>query len=598
MAIPTKKQLKAIISHKTKKQKHIKLNGNNTKTIPSQTPDFLKWPYYKSFITGEEQARLLTEFKQLNFKYDSTPYKPILFNRRTPIIPVTFNGKYVKFIDANYLKYDVLPLIYSETDLLTCRFRTNPPAITYFENMKKQLAAEFLKQKSHPHTPSEYREFLFSKVKQCNNFRPTLALQAYNHLSDIVPKGTTQSILDFSAGWGDRLFAACIGDKKYIGLDPNTNNTHIYDAIIKNHGKPDTVCTGLQSQCNATGVTQIRRSRHSSSGAMGLELSVSGMQKVIATGAEYIAISDLKIHMTSLGIKQFDLIFTSPPYFDYEIYADAAQSISNYSTASSTGFDKWLTYFLLNVIMRYTPLLRDNGYIGIYIQDADNNNYLEPIGLFALAFAEQLGLTVCGIISSTRYPFIILQKVGARNVLPYKNPDNGKVFNKSAVTGLFKKNYPVIYSLCERLFRLNKYGMLTPVLTSNAPMIYHQKNIIKRAFEKVFMQLDLMIDTIYIDAAFFTNPMVYGIYEFKRILDHFKIKLQSYTPQKNKKDSYYKSTCVYLAIKPIAEKLNTPVIAFEPILKNTIDEWVLLNKKRVDNTIISNLDLDKLLSIK
>ena len=552
MPIPTKKQLKAIISYKTKKQKHIKLNGTD-KQQSGKAPDFLKWPYYKSFISGEEQARLLTEFKELDFKYDSTPYKPILFNRRTPIIPATFNGKYVKFIDANYLKYDVLPLIYSETELLKCQFRTNPPAITHFEKMKRQLATEFLKQNKHPHTIAEYREFLFSKVKQCNNFRPTLALQTYNFLN-INKSGDNvkQAILDFSAGWGDRLFAACIGDKKYIGLDPNTNNTHIYDSIIKNHGKPD-------------------------------------MQKVIATGAEYISIHDLKIHMTALGIKQFDLIFTSPPYFDYEIYADTTQSISNYSASSATGFDKWLTYFLLNVIVRYVPVLRDNGYIGIYIQDADNNNYLEPIGLFALAFAEQLGLTVCGIISSTRYPFIVLQKVGPHNVLPYKNPDNKKQFNKAGIITLFRKQYPVIYQLYERLLRLNKYGMLTPVLTSNALMIYHQKNIIKRAFEKVFMQLDVNIDTVYIDDAFLeiTTP---PIQEFKRVLEHFKIKLLSLsnlvTAQKDKKTE----RSVYLAIQqPLPVKSKIPTIAFEPILLNTVDEWLLLNKKKTGDIIISEL---------
>ena len=550
MAMTTKKHLKTITNYKTKKRLNIKSNTDK------HDPDFLKWPYYKTFISDEERTRLLSEFKELPFKYDTKPYKPILFNRRTPILPATFKGKYIKFIDDAYLKYDVLPLIYSEPDLLTCQFRTNPPAITYFEKNKSHLAAEFLKQKSRPHTPAEYREFLFSKVKQCNNFRPTLALQTYNHLSDIVSnKGNTQAILDFSAGWGDRLFAACIGGKKYIGLDPNTNNTHIYDAIINNHGKAD-------------------------------------MQKVITTGAEYISISDLKIHMTSLGIKQFDLIFTSPPYFDYEIYADTAQSISNYSATSPTGFDKWLTYFLLNVIMRYTPLLRDNGYIGIYIQDADNNNYLEPIGLFALAFAEQLGLTVCGIISSTRYPFIVLQKVGSHKVLPYKNPDNGKVFSKAHIIGLFKKNYPVTYPLCERLFKLNATGMLTPVLTSNAPMLYHHKNIIKRAFEKVFMQLDLTINTVCIDSVFFTKPMAYGIQEFKRILEHFKIKLQSHTPQKNKNATadHSKTTCIYLALKPINEKVTIPVIAFEPILHNTIDEWLLLNKKSRDAINITDLD--------
>jgi hypothetical protein len=37
-----------------------------------------------------------------------------------------------------------------------------------------------------------------------------------------------------------------------------------------------TVCTGLQAQCNSTGVTHNSQSRHSTSGAMDLEFSVSG----------------------------------------------------------------------------------------------------------------------------------------------------------------------------------------------------------------------------------------------------------------------------------------------------------------------------------
>lgn len=575
---------------KTKK----KINSQLYKDVRSNL-NLHEWPYYKSFITSDELNQLLTKFKQINFKYSSAPYKPITFNRKTPILPATYKGEYIKFIDDNYLKYDIIPLIYSEPELLKCQFRRNPPALTYFKQHHTQLATEFLKQHT-PQTAAEYREFLFSKVKQCNNFRPTLALHAYNFLDDrnliITEKQAPQAILDFSAGWGDRLFAACISDKKYIGLDPNTNNTHIYNDIIKNHGKPN-------------------------------------MQKVIATGAEYISIADLKIHMTSLAIKQFDLIFTSPPYFDYEIYATTTQSISNYATSSSTGFNKWLTYFLFNVIMRYVPLLRDKGYIGIYIQDTDKNNYLEPIGLFALAFAEQLGLTVCGIISSTRFPFIVLQKVGTRNVLPYKNPDNNKQFNKASINGLFRKQYPVIYQLCERLLRLNKYGMLTAVLTSNAPVIQHHKNIIKRAFEKVFMQLDINTDTVYIDDAFLeasipstlnskptpggrefgvtpisveipfgaNNSMsvqtVPPIQEFKRILDHFKIKLLSLSNLITVSVQNAKKVVrgVYLEIhQPLPEKYKMiSTIAFKPILLNTVDEWLLLNKKKTGDIIISEL---------
>lgn len=524
---------------KTKK----KINTQYYKNIPNKL-NLNEWPYYKSFITADELHQLLTEFKQLKYKYSTTHYKPILYNRLTPILPATYKGKYTKFIDDNYLKYDVLPLIYSEPELLKCQFRTNPPALSYFKQHNAQLAAEFLK-KNIPQTAAEYREFLFSKVKQCNNFRPTLALQTYNFLDDrnqiTTEKQTPQAILDFSAGWGDRLFAACIGDKKYIGLDPNTNNTQIYDAIIKNHGKPN-------------------------------------MQKVIATGAEYISIPDLKIHMTAMDIKQFDLIFTSPPYFDYEIYADTTQSISSYNVASTTGFDKWLTYFLLNVLMRYVPLLRDNGYIGIYIQDADSHNYLEPIGLFALAYAEQLGLTVCGIISSTRYPFIVLQKVGTRAVLPYKNSDNGKVFTKPSIHGLFRKHYPVIYQLCERLVKLNHTGMLSPVLTGNKPEYLHQRNIFFRAVEKVFMQLDPNVTCVQLDKSVTEKMPPYVVQYFTRLLGHFKIKLVTTQVNGNKSMHIAMSRVIMKPITVLTNQAKMQIVPLSPILMNTLDEWQLLNK--------------------
>lgn len=539
----------------------LKLNVNTLKNIKIEERLKLhEWPYYKSFISDAELQKLLKEFKALSFRYDSSPYKPILFNRRTPILPVTFKGKYVKFIDDNYLKYDVLPLIYSETELVKCKFRSHPPPIEYFNTNHKQLAAKFIRQHK-AQTAAEYREFLFSTVKQCNNFRPTLALQTYNFLNNTKPGNTEkpQSILDFSAGWGDRLFAACIGDKKYIGLDPNTNNTHIYDSIIKTHGKPN-------------------------------------MQKVIATGAEYISMYDLKKHMASLDIHKFDLIFTSPPFYDYEIYSDTTQSIINYVTKN--GFEKWLTFFLLHVIMRYIPILCDNGYIGIYIQDVDNNNYLEPIGLFALAFAEQFGVTVCGIISSTRYPFIVLQKIGARDIFPYKNPDTNKTFNKATVISLFRKKYPVLYQLCERLIKLDKYKLITHVITGNHSVHIQQQNIIIRAFEKVFMQLDLNIDTVILDSFHEQIPSE-SLKSFAKLLSHFKIKLITdiictelqiqckatdatsilnvggATKEKN-------NNTVIVTLYPLTKyKPSALIIPFSSILTNTIDEWQLLN---INNT--------------
>ena len=47
---------------------------------------------------------------------------------------------------------------------------------------------------------------------------------------------------------------------------------------------------------------------------------------------------------------------------------------------------------------------------------------------------------------------------------------------------------------------------------------------------------------------------------------------------------------VYLAIKtPQTVKLMPSTIAFEPILKNTVDEWALLNNKKSDDMIITDI---------
>lgn len=536
----------------SKKQKRINTTSKTNKKTDSkqQNSSFLKWPYYKLFITKHELQNLIIEMQQLEFTFTTEPYKPIAFNRRTSIIPAKFKGRYIKFVDNNYLKYDILPLIYSEEELLKCKFRTNPPALTYFEQNKLQLYSEFMKQ-NRPHTIPEYREFLFSKVKQCNNFRPTLALQSYNVLNINKSNTNKQAILDFSAGWGDRLFAACIGNRRYIGLDPNINNTHIYNTIIREHGN-------------------------------------STMQKVISTGAEYIAIPELKKHMHELDIKKFDLIFTSPPYFDYEIYSDTTQSISNFA---NNGFEKWLTYFLFNVIFRYVPLLNNNGYIGLYIQDTDNHNYLEPIGLFVLSFAKHMGLTVSGIISSTRFPFIVLQKVGTNHVYPYVNHENGKLFNKHTVTKLFKSKYPLLYVLCERLIKLHDNKLITPVLIgedNNVSITNHYNNILNRTFEKIFMQLDINITTIIIDDIYIhSQPVKY----FKQLLTKFKINLitiSNFIQQQSHNSKYNEKNVCYITFvgldneqeykqKQELQTKNIVTIDFKTILANTIDEWQLLN---------------------
>jgi len=391
--------------------------GSN-KTKKKQKPNNHKpgWPYYKLFISPEILETRIQEMRKLKFKISNRPRKPISMNIKTTTITATFKGKFVTFVDDNYLKYDVLPLVYSEPELLKCQFRgKQAPINEYLEHAKnfwhefQALGMTTKNAKSRktiktrggtqngtintsletPNILEAYREFLYSKIKACNNYRPTLAMQTYWFL------GQAKSVLDFSAGWGDRLFAACVGQIKYIGLDPNINNRHIYNTIIRNHGS-------------------LTR------------------QRVITTGAEYFPDQTLKKNMTELGIRQFDLIATSPPYYDYEVYSDTAQSSMGFIDAH-----RWLIFWLGQVVYKYIPTLRPGGYFALYLQDTAQNSFVEPLALFITSQPDKFGgLVCCGLIHSTRFPMVVFQKPLHNTMTPNQT--------QTAIQKLqlFKSTYP------------------------------------------------------------------------------------------------------------------------------------------------------------
>ena len=113
-----------------------------------------------------------------------------------------------------------------------------------------------------------------------------------------------KSVIDFSAGWGDRLFMTSALDIKYLGFDPNYKLQNTYHSIIK-------------------------------------EIGNKKKQDVIISGAEYISENLLEKSKNNIGVKEFDLLFTSPPYYDYEIYNENNQSINNYRNS----FEDWLVFF-------------------------------------------------------------------------------------------------------------------------------------------------------------------------------------------------------------------------------------------------------------
>jgi len=149
--------------------------------------------------------------------------------------------------------------------------------------------------------------------------------------------------LDFSAGWGDRLVGAIAKQVElYVGVDPNTDLKEGHDAIIS---------TLAADEYDA-------RQRY--------RIVYQPFQKAILPE----------------DAKDFDLVFTSPPYFDFEIYTKktTGQSIDDYPD-----FEQWLISFLLASIRKAWSLLKVGGHLAIHIADTREARCCEIMNLFILA---------------------------------------------------------------------------------------------------------------------------------------------------------------------------------------------------------------------
>lgn len=175
-----------------------------------------------------------------------------------------------------------------------------------------------------------------------SQFRPSAAKTIYD-LFD------AKNVLDFSSGWGDRLvgFMASSGES-YVGIDPN-------ERLFANYNK----------MVNKYNVYQQDIELHNGC-AEDIELD-----------------------------RRFDLIFTSPPYFNVERYTQE----SNQSFKKFRKLDDWLEGFLLKTIRKFWENLEVGGHLVINISDVYSNHRVNKIcDPMNEAISKLNGASYCGCI--------------------------------------------------------------------------------------------------------------------------------------------------------------------------------------------------------
>ena len=158
----------------------------------------------------------------------------------------------------------------------------------------------------------------------CSQFKPNVAKGIYDRYK-------CKNILDFSAGWGDRLagFYASDYGELFVGIDPRKENHPIYEEQAQFYQKHSTFFENDK--------------RH----------------EFICSPAEDADLSKYKGMM--------DIVFTSPPYFNVEKYSyDDTQSWVRHKH-----IDDWNTLFLQKAINNVWKTLRKGGLLMVNISDVN-----------------------------------------------------------------------------------------------------------------------------------------------------------------------------------------------------------------------------------
>ena len=207
--------------------------------------------------------------------------------------------------------------IFTENCRVRCQFLGHTTPLEYWQQRVKYTPGKPLKY---------YRELIYNSTKLCNNFRVSLVIT-------ILKMFSARRWLDISAGWGDRLMGAILSPKLdfYCGVDPNPCVQAGYRKILDFFFKDDPTS---------------RKKYH---------LIQDGFETArLPTG------------------KTYDLVFSSPPFFDLETY-------SNSSSDSLTAFDtedKWLHGFLLPSIAKAANVLETGGHLILYIAESKQTRYI------------------------------------------------------------------------------------------------------------------------------------------------------------------------------------------------------------------------------
>ena len=269
------------------------------------------YPYKRRFQIENDIRKMFSNLQSYHLRIEDGKTK--IFNMN--LVPEFMSRHiYAKVEDYDYTECDNITDYFSEKERVKCKRKGDIKSSHEFWMANKKLVQDKSHKDYKSKNPFYLRETLFGLKYECTSFKPSLAV-------GFIKNFKVTNVLDISSGWGDRLIGAMAAGVGYTGVDPNANLFPFYEEMIeffKPANKPRMINSPFET---VEGLTQ-----------------------------------------------EYDMVFTSPPYFDLELYPGDGQSYMKEDGTMKT-VDEWYSSFLIPSLEKAWGLLKPNGYMIININD-------------------------------------------------------------------------------------------------------------------------------------------------------------------------------------------------------------------------------------
>lgn len=272
------------------------------------------FPYKKISIKSDELKDRFDRLKR--FKFDIVPHSYKIKNVSDDLLKYEGQQLVINHPKSYYDEYDNISDYFIEPARIKCiRSDQKQSVQSYWMSNKNDVIAH-CKRKYKKISKHNLRESLYDLISECNTFKPSLIV-------GFIKMFKAKSILDISAGWGDRLIGSLSQNVSYTGVDPADLHQY-YDEMI--------------NFFDHKSKTTLIKAKFEDPFEKDYEIS------------------------------EVDMVFSSPPFYDLEKYhsIDTSQSYMNRS------LDDWYNEFLMVSIKKAWFYIKNKGHMVLYIADAYN----------------------------------------------------------------------------------------------------------------------------------------------------------------------------------------------------------------------------------